>query len=266
MSLEGFDVYEFTHAGHTYPVFRRGSGPAVVVIHEIPGITPEVSGFARRVADAGFTVFMPSLFGTPGKHFSNAYAGGEILKACISREFAVLEANGTSPVVDFLKGLCRAAHDETGGPVGAIGMCLTGNFALALAVDDYLQAPVLSQPSLPFGLRPKLRRALHLSPQDLERVRHRVTREGLKILGLRFTRDPACPGARFRRLREEFGDGFEAIEIDSSPGNAHGIPRSAHSVVTKDLVDEEGHPTRQALDRVLGFFRERLSEPASSGS
>lgn len=258
MSLDGFDVYEFTHAGHTYPVFRRGRGPAVVVIHEVPGVTPEVSGFARRVADAGFTVFMPSLFGTPGKRFSGAYAASGILRACIRREFAVLEANGSSPVVEFLRGLCAAAHQETGGPVGAIGMCLTGNFALALAVDDFLQAPVLSQPSLPFPVTGRLRRALHLSDEDLQVVRERVSREDLKILGLRFTRDPACPAARFDRLREEFGDGFEAVEIDSSAGNFHGIPATAHSVVTKDLVDREGHPTRAALERVLAFFAERL--------
>lgn len=258
MSLEGFEVYEFSHAGYTYPVFRRGEGPAVVVIHEVPGLIPEVTRFARRVADAGFTVFMPSLFGTPGRRFSGSYAGAQILRACIRREFAVLEADGSSPVVDFLRGLCRAAHEETGGPVGAIGMCLTGNFALALAVDDFLRAPVLSQPSLPFPVNGRLRRALHLSGDDLAVVKKRVDEQGLRILGLRFTGDPACPAARFQRLREEFGDGFEAVEIDSSRGNPHGIPGTAHSVVTRDLVDRAGHPTREALERVLGFFRENL--------
>jgi dienelactone hydrolase len=261
MALSDYQVHEFSHAGYSYPVFRRGSGPAVVVIHEVPGLTPEVIAFADRVAEAGFSVYMPSLFGTPGKRFSMTYAGRQIARACIRKEFAVLEARGSSPVVDFLRGLCQAAHEETGGPVGAIGMCLTGNFALTLAVDDWLMAPVLSQPSLPFPVRSSLRRALHLSDADLERVRHRVTDQGLKVLGLRFTEDPACPGARFRRLEQEFGDGFEAIEIDSSRGNAAGIPRTAHSVVTKDLVDRAGHPTRQALDRVLAFFRERL-QPA----
>jgi hypothetical protein len=75
---------------------------------------------------------------------------------------------------------------------------------------------------------------------------------------MRFTRDPLCPGERFDTLRRELGAGFEAIEIDSSPGNPFGIKKLAHSVVTEDLVDQEGHPTRAALDRVLGFFGERL--------
>lgn len=258
MELDGFDCYEFTHAGYTYPVFRTGTGPGVVIIHEVPGITPEVSRFAHWVAEAGFTVFLPSLFGTPGRAFSGTYAGAQILRACVRREFAVFEANASSTVVDFLRGLCRAARDETGGPVGALGMCLTGNFALALAADSTVDAPVVSQPSLPFPVSKRLRRALHVDPADLAEVRRRAREEDLRTLGLRFSADPACPGARFERLHEELGDQFEAMEIDSTRGNPHGIAATAHSVLTKDLVDEAGHPTRAAVERVLGFFREQL--------
>jgi dienelactone hydrolase len=136
-------------------------------------------------------------------------------------------------------------------------MCLTGNFALSLMVDESVMAPVLSQPSLPFPVTASHRRALHLSEQDLAVVKGRV-RTGCRVLGLRFTHDPLCPPERFERLRDELGDGFEAVEIDSGPGNPHGIGRMAHSVVTIDLVDQEGHPTRDALDRVLALFRERL--------
>ena len=78
------------------------------------------------------------------------------------------------------------------------------------------------------------------------------------MLAMRFTADPLCRKERFERLRRELGDGVETIEIDSSAGNPHGLPKTAHSVVTRELVDREGHPTRAALDRVLGFFKERL--------
>src|SRR5690606_19438659 len=138
-----------------------------------------------------------------------------------------------------------------------IGMCMTGNFALALMVDEAVMAPVLSQPSLPFPLTAAKRAALHLSDEDLAVVKRRAA-AGCGVLGLRFTADPLVPAERFARLRRELGDGFEAIEIDSGPGNPHGIPRRAHSVVTTDLVDEAGHPTRAALERVLSFFHERL--------
>jgi dienelactone hydrolase len=257
-SLAGFDSFAFSHDGAERAVYRRGGGPGVVIMHEIPGITPEVARFARRVADAGFTAFLPHMFGTPGKALSFPYALGQIARACVSREFRVLAGGASSPITNWLRALCRHAHAECGGPgVGALGMCLTGNFALALMVDPAVMAPVLSQPSLPFGLTGSQRAALHLSAADLRTAKQRAE-QGCGVLGLRFTHDPMCPGARFATLRREFGERFEGIEIDSGPGNPHGIKRIAHSVLTTDLVDEEGHPTRRALDRVLAFFAERL--------
>ncbi len=261
IQLDGFSVAPMTFDGVTRDVYRRGSGPGVIVMHEVPGITPEVATFARIVADAGFTVFAPTLFGTPDRPMTFPYAAGQILRACVSKEFRVFAANATSPIISWLRALCAAAHAELGGPgVGAIGMCLTGNFALALMVDPSMMAPVLSQPSLPFATVPSSRRGLHLSPEDLAIVKRRAA-AGVPVLAMRFTDDFMCPGERFQRLREELGDSFEAIEIDSSPGNPHGIKSRAHSVVTSDLVNETGHPTRLALDRVLSFFREQL-EPA----
>jgi dienelactone hydrolase len=201
---------------------------------------------------------MPVLFGTPGKPFSIPYAVGQLARACVSREFSVLAARQSSPITDWLRALCRSVHAELGGKgVGAIGMCLTGNFALTLMVDPAVMAPVLSQPSLPFPIGRERRAGLHISDEDLAAVKARVA-EGACLLGLRFTGDPLVPAERFERLRAELGPGFEGIEIDSSRGNPHGIAAAAHSVVTNDLVDSEGHPTRVALDRVLRFFEERL--------
>jgi dienelactone hydrolase len=258
MALDGFESFQFTDSGATRTVYRRGQGPGVVVMHEIPGITPPVAAFARRVADSGFTAFLPLMFGTPGKPLSVAYVLGQMARACISHEFSVLAKNQSSPITQWLRALCRHAHQQCGGSgVGAIGMCLTGNFALALMVDETVMAPVLSQPSLPFGVTASHRAALHVSDEELAIVRRRA-HAGCPVLGLRFTADPMCPGERFATLRRELGDRFEGIEIDSSRGNAHGIKRTAHSVVTNDLVDTEGHPTRAALERVLGFLRERL--------
>jgi len=258
--LDGFDSFPFTADGTTRTVYTRGSGPGVVVMHEIPGITPQVAAFARRAADDGFRVYMPHLFGVPGKALSTGYMLGEVARACVSREFAVLAAHRASPLTDWLRVLCRTAHAECGGPgVGALGMCITGNFALALMVDEAVMAPVLSQPSLPFGMTAGRRAALHVSDAQLAAIKRRAS-DGCPVLGLRFTADPMCPGARFATLRRELGQNFEGIEIDSSPGNAYGIPRSAHSVLTTDLVDVDGHPTRTALDRVLAFFHQQLRD------
>ncbi len=262
--LADFETFRFSHDGTSRDVYRHGSGPAVVIMHEVPGITPEVERFARRVAEAGFTAFLPHLFGTPGKPFSMPYALAQVAHCCISREFAVFAEGRSSPITEWLRPLCREAHAQCGGPgVGAVGMCITGNFALALMADEAVLAPVLSQPSLPFPVTPARRRALHLSERELAAVRER-TRAGCPVLGLRFTGDPLVPAERFARLREELGDAFEGVEIDSGPQNPYGIARTAHSVLTMDLVDREGHPTREALDRVLGLFRKRLLEATSA--
>ena len=256
--LEGFTESEFTHDGLTRSVFAAGSGPAVIVIHEIPGLHPGVAAFAQRVVDAGFSVRMPSLFGRPGRPVSARYAMDSLARACVAREFSALALNRTSPVIGWLRRLAAEAHTECGGPgVGAVGMCFTGGFALGMMVDDTMLAPVLSQPSLPFPVTPSRRRAVGISDTDLARVKERAAR-GACVMGLRFTADVAVPAARFETLRRELGDAFIAVEIDSSKGNAHGIPRAAHSVLTEHFVDEPGHPTRDALDRVLAFFAERL--------
>jgi dienelactone hydrolase len=125
--------------------------------------------------------------------------------------------------------------------VGAIGMCLTGGFALAMAVDPTVLAPVASQPGLPAPLTAAKRAAVGLDPADLAQVKARTGR-GLCVLGLRFSADRGCPAERFATLRRELGDAFEGIAVDSSPGNPHAIPTRAHAVLTVDLVDEPGPP------------------------
>ena len=256
--LEGFTESTFTADGTTRPVYRAGTGPAVIVIHEMPGLTPNVAAFGRRVVDAGFHVRMPSLFGEPGRPMSNPYVMRSISQGCVAKEFVTFALNRTSPAITWLRALAADAHQECGGPgVGAVGMCFTGGFALGMMVDDRMLAPVLSQPSLPFPLSPARRRAVGVSDADLERVKERAA-AGACLLGLRFTKDPAVPAERFDTLRQALGDRFIAVEIDSSKGNPHDIPRAAHSVLTEHFVDEPGHPTRAALDRVLDFFRTQL--------
>lgn len=256
--LADFTKTTFTHGGKTRDIYRAGTGPAVIVIAEIPGVTPKVLEFAQRVVDLGCTAVLPVLFGTPGKEPSAGYALSSIVPACISKEFTALATGKTSPITVWLRALATHEHEQCGGPgVGAVGMCLTGGFALAMMVDDTVVAPVLSQPSLPFAFGKTAKRDLGISDADLARVRQRVD-EGVCVLGLRFTGDKLVPAERFQRLRDELGDGFVGVEIDSSPGNPWGHPKTAHSVLTEHLIDEPGQPTRDALNQVLDLFRSKL--------
>jgi dienelactone hydrolase len=252
-----FQAFDFTHDRRTYEVFRGGSGPAVLVLHEIPGLHPGVIDFARRVTAAGYTVYLPSLFGRPAAPASGREIARSIVQVCVAREFTKL-ADRTSPVVGWLRAVAASAYRECGGPgVGVVGMCFTGGFALATALEPSVVASVMSQPAMPAPIGERGRAALGLDPEDLATITDRAN-DNLRVLGLRFTNDRGCPPERFETLRKTLGQSFEGIEIDSSPGNAAGIEPSAHSVLTISLVDEPGHPTRVALDRVLAFLAERL--------
>jgi dienelactone hydrolase len=256
--LHGFDKTRFTALGSTKDIYRMGDGPAVIVISEMPGITPEVAGFGRKVAAAGLTTVMPHLFGEDGRPFSGGYVARSIARACISREFTVLARKRTSPITAWLRALATNEHARSGGPgVGAVGMCFGGGFALAMMVDKVMVAPVLSQPSLPFPTSAANRNDLGISDRDLALVKARAA-EGTCLLGLRFTDDRASPPERFAHLRQELGDAFISVELDSSPGNPYGHKKSAHSVLTADLDDRPGTPTSDALAQVLGFLTERL--------
>ncbi len=266
--LDGFARFDFTAdlsptadgdaTTVTRPVYRSGTGPAVVVIHEVPGLTPKVADFGRRVADAGFTAYLPSLVGTPGRAFSNGYVASSFWKVCVAKEFSNWALRTTSPVIAWLRALAERAHGECGGPgVGAVGMCFSGGFALGMMLDDRMIAPVLSQPSMPFAFGKARSADLGVSDADLARIKERAA-GGCDVLGLRFSHDRFVPDARWERLQRELGEHFIAVELDSAPGNPHGHRKAAHSVLTEDLDDRPETPSRAALDAVLDFYRERL--------
>lgn len=240
-ALDEFARSSFTDGEITRDIYRAGSGPGVIVIHEMPGLTPKVAEFGSRVADAGFTAVLPSLFGVPGREPSTGYLWRELVRGCVAREFTSWARQRTSPITVWCRALARSLHEEVGGQgVGAIGMCFTGGFALAMMVDAHTVAPVLSQPSVPFAVGRKRSASLDLSPGDRERVRARAE-AGCDVLGLRFKGDKLVGPSRFDTLRALLGDHFIAVEFEGSD----------HSVLTEH-VQEEG------VARVLAFLEARL--------
>lgn len=239
--LDSWALSDFSDGTRTFPVYRKGNGPGVIVVHEIPGITPKVLAFAQEVVDAGFTVVLPSLFGTPGRPTSGRYMFTTLGRLCVRSEFTKLGLRRTAPIADWLRALARSLHEELGGPgVGALGMCFTGGFALAMMADAPVVAPVLAQPSTPFTVSAAHRADLNLSPADLASVKAKAE-GGCEVLGLRFRDDPAV-GTRFDTLRRELGDKFIAVEF----------PGKQHSTLTE-------HRQREGVDTVLAFFRDHLA-------
>jgi dienelactone hydrolase len=252
--LTDFERRDVTLLGQTKRVFVSGEGPAVIVMAEMPGIYAHVVRFARMVRGAGFTVWMPVLFGTQGGPVTVPGALSTMARACISREFRAFAGDRSSPVTRWLRALAAHAHPLCGGKgVGAIGMCFTGNFALSMMLEPAMLAPVLSQPSLPMFQAG----GMHIAPDELAAVKARMDREDLTVLAYRFEGDRFCRAERFAAYQAALGDRFQGRVLPDACA-LPGTPMRPHSVVTLHLVDREGEPTRAAVDEILGFFAERL--------
>ena len=257
--LTGWMREPFSAAGFTYDVYRKGAGPGVVLIPEMPGIHPGVLALGKHLVDHGFTVVIPSLYGTPGAPALRAGALGVIARGCVAKEFAAFATNKDRPISHYLRALARDLNAKTPGRgVGVIGQCFSGGFALAAAVDDSVLAPVMSQPSLPMPLTPRQRADSGVTDAELKIIEKRAADEGLCALGLRFSGDPLVPAERFRTLKDRLGDAFEVIELDSAKGNPGGFGRMAHSVLTLEVRETPGNPAYAARKRVVEFLKERL--------
>lgn len=254
MPIQGFKKFEHEFQKMKHTVFVKGQGPAILLMHELPGMMSECIAFAERLTNAGFKVYMPLFFGKPGDFKTNKF----LLKLCISKEFYLFSKNRTSPIVDWLRDLCRKIKSEIGGKgMGAIGMCLTGGFAIPLLVEDYLIAPALSQPSLPVGFGKKAKANLGCNPEHLERAKERTEKEGIEIRAYRFDKDKLAAKERITAYQEYFGEAFKYFEIEIAQ-----LPecknKNCHAVFTADFVDEKEHPTYRALEDLIDFFQSKL--------
>ena len=258
--LTGWIGAPFSAAGFTHDVYRKGEGPGVLLIPEIPGIHPGVLALGNYLVDNGFSVAIPSLYGTPEAPAMSPAMPAVLARACVAKEFAAFATNKDRPVSHYLRALARDLKEKAGGKgVGVIGQCFSGGFALAAAVDDSVLASVLSQPSVPIALTLKHKRDPGLSEGELKVVEKRAAEDGLCALGLRFSGDPMAPAERFKTLKDRLGDAFEVIELDSSKGNPDGFGRMAHSVLTLEVREVENQPAYEARKRVVQFLKNQLT-------
>lgn len=238
--LEGYDSFPFAHNGVEKTVYRRGSGPAVVLIHELPGMVPECIDLGRKLADDGYAVYMPLLFGEPGGN----YGMTPLLWPCIWKEFSVLSTRGKSPAADWLRALARKAFAERGGKgVGAIGMCFTGRFALSLMMDREMIAPVICQPGASYSDS-----ALGIPRQEWDNAVARSKAEDIPVLGMRFDGDFLCKAARFDTLRQGFGERFREVVL----------PGKKHSVLTIHFRDLSPEDQARVWRELTGYLSDRL--------
>ena len=247
--LEGFEQRPFSFTltnGDTikHDIYEKGTGPVIVILQELPGIYADTLKFADKMVAAGFRVVLPHLFGPLGKF---AIGRNVARLFCVRREINIFARNQSSPVVEWLKALCRDAREryEVSG-VGVIGMCLSGNFAISLMADDSVLASVASQPSLPLFSQ----KSLHMSDADIAAVSQRLDSRG-PMLSFKFEGDKLCTQAKFDAIDSAFNRDKERIKLTQIPGNKHAL-------LTAHFIEGENSPTQQVLTEVIAYFSDKL--------
>jgi len=266
--LEGYAQLRFTAGDFSHTVYHGGERqhPPLLLMPEIAGFSPGLLQFAARLQQARFQVYVPWIFGPFGQRTPIRNA----LRLCISREFANLRAGTSAPVTTWLRAL--AAHisqNNGGGRVGAIGMCLTGAFAIPLIIDPQVVAAVAAQPSVPlsalftmFGVKRSARmRELNVSDGDIAAARARLTSGAAQILAVRNRADRICPPEKLARMQHEFPVGLEVREY-GEPDARNSLGERPHATFTKEYrvaanpTDE--HPSRRAFADLVAFFERHL--------
>jgi dienelactone hydrolase len=264
----GFVRDRYEAVGMSHSVYRDGKGPAIILLHELPAISWRTVKLATHIRDRGFRVVMPSLVGSvieePNSLPRKAKLGAAFLtssmRICISWQFVALLQRRTSPITGWLLALAHEEARASGRPrVGVIGMCLTGGFALGMAVDPIVGVAVVSQPALPFAMGPLGKIPGQVtdpgtSPGDNDRLLARRDDPDFCVRALRYTTDKIAPVERVRRLAEELAPGLIFTPIEAT--------KKAHSVLT-DATDRSPDPHAQkavedALQSVIDDLSKRL--------
>lgn len=251
MSFSDFQSFEHSNEDAAHRVYFNGSGPPIIIMHELPGLTYESFEFAERLILAGFTTYLPHMFGRLNKKNSIL----NLTKLCISREFKIFARNETSPVVNWLRSLSNFLQAEyTGKGVGAIGMCITGSFAIPLLINSPVIAPVVSQPAAPIQSAGNMlgfhKRSFGISKADLEAAKEKIDRNNIQINIYRFKLDKLSPAEKVEAFIKYFGNNHvNYYELDSA--------NPCHSVFVHDF-NEEPKETQKALDDLIEYFKLHL--------
>jgi dienelactone hydrolase len=249
-----FHRFRFQHEHIEHDVWVGGSGPPVILMHELDGFGDAFIGLTERLAKE-FRIYAPLFFGRIRQSMGAGLVSG-LWHICIRREFAAFAAGKTSPVAGWIRKLAQHAQQDSTdrGRVGIIGMCLTGGIVLATVADPAVGAGVAAQPSLPltFGFlnTPARRKDLGVAPADIEET----LRSNTPILTLRFGNDPICPADRIAAITERLPS------AQAPPGFLDGLRE--HCTLTaryrSSVPESVKEKSNQAITETIAFLHKYL--------
>jgi dienelactone hydrolase len=247
MKEHGFAELIHTYNNVEHKIYRTGDGPAVVLLHELPGLTCDDIGLACRIAARGFTVYAPLFFGQPG---GNSTVHNYLHQCVAPSEFHCSKAWETSPAVLWVRDWMANKLQHSGKGVGVIGMCMTGALPLVLLPLSFVSAAVICQPTFPINSG-----ALDICHEDLDKAVTKAREKQIPVLGLRFAQDHFASPKKFDTLKAAFKKNFVRLTL-MGPANGKKHP---HSTLAGDYENASGTPQREAFDRVIRYLDHRLS-------
>lgn len=255
----GYTSGSFEHGTSVGVIARRvlrhdASGPTVILIHEAPGLSRSTFGIADVLLAHDYRVVLPVLLDAAWTSKGIRHRTANMIRICVAREMAALSAGHTGAIVEWLRALADLEAGTTQGrPVGVIGMCFSGGFALGAITNPHVRAAVMSQPALPF-MFPFRGSDLGVGKQDLRDIHARIGSGGC-IRAMQFSRDRISSRARLELIQREFRDA-ECREIETDD-------RSLHSVLALSLAatDRESQLGR-ALPDTIAFLDRHLKPGA----
>jgi dienelactone hydrolase len=263
--LEKFVRKKMGPPGQEFVVFipkeaSRPKGPPVIVLHEMPALSPDLLDLALRVSGEGYAVYVPLLW---GGEMENAASKMLFIRRALelraSPEWVAGVADADRPILDRLESLCRAVSTRHPNQrIGVIGNCVTGVFPLALAARvPQVVAPIASQPTLPLTLSRNTQTGL--SKADLARLHSRIEKEPtFQILGFRFEGDRVSSPERFAEFDREFRGRFLNYTIPLELYTRDGLKPHVHAVLTNCYSKNPKFATFHAWQECVRFLDAKL--------
>jgi len=243
---------------------KQQNGPPVLVLHEMPALSPDVLELALRLSRQNYSVYVPLLWGKPDHNTDSQLL---FLRYAVelrsSPRWRAAEADVDRPILDELASLCRLIADaHPKHRIGVIGNCITGVFPFALAARvPKVAAPIGSQPTLPITLSGADAAKTGLSAKETALLSSRIqTDPSFQMLGFRFAGDRNCRKERFDTFESHFGSSFlnGTIPLELYHGR-DGMPEHPHAVLTECHSDDPSFATAQGWQNCLDFLSAKLS-------
>lgn len=273
--MSGFDPpFSFSSGGMARDVYKIGAGPAILFLHEIPGLMPEDIALARELSEK-YAVYLPLFFGKPGQ--GDSWFLGRFLRValrtpCWGSEFNCVSATSLGTVVPWLAALALEIDSKSGGKgLAVIGNCLTGSLPLTLMANDAVKAKikcaVLSQPALPLGVWPFPEQLTTAGKRALgvtDAVLTKAGSSGIPTLAFHFANDSFVPEDRLTALADKFPKGkpelfqYHKVTPDLACDNSSGRMVHHHSVLTVDNCGDNSPNGGMARTQLYNFLAANL--------